>query len=267
MNIIDIGEKKPEAFVIGAIHGDEKCGPKAIRKILNDKLYPSNLSIRFIIANERALYKSKRYIDCDLNRAFPGDKDSDKHEEVLAHDIWESIDKKSPLLSLHSSVSTDKVFAIVSSFSESIKKIVSYINTDKIVLNNKFHLGNLSLELGDNCIELECGMKGKEETVENAVNETVSFLRAVNNNPKNVSKFDVYKLFKVINGESYTPVKENFSLVEEGDVFARKGKRELVSDEDFYPVLMSENGYKDKLGFKSRKLYFPNEFNLLSRNN
>jgi len=47
---------------------------------------------------------------------------------------------------------------------------------------------------------------------------------------------------------------ENFEKVEKGEVFAEEGEKELKASEDFYPVLMSTNGYNGVLGYKAQKI-------------
>jgi hypothetical protein len=47
---------------------------------------------------------------------------------------------------------------------------------------------------------------------------------------------------------------ENFELVEKGEVYAVKEGEKLEAEEDFYPVLMSTNGYNGQLGYKAEKI-------------
>ena len=78
MDVYELGEGEPEVAVVGAIHGDEPCGARAIRRLL-DADPEFERPVRLIVANEAALDAGVRYLDADLNRGCPGDPESDAH--------------------------------------------------------------------------------------------------------------------------------------------------------------------------------------------
>jgi Succinylglutamate desuccinylase len=79
MKVYELGEGTPEVAVVGGIHGDEPCGPLAIKRLLAEELTVER-PVKLIIANEEALEAGQRYLEADLNRVFPGDPNADAHE-------------------------------------------------------------------------------------------------------------------------------------------------------------------------------------------
>ena len=111
MRVERLGEGEPELAVVGGIHGDEPCGSRGVEHFLKER--PDlERPVAFIIANEEATAASRRYIDADLNRSFPGDPDGDAHESRLAHAVGETVGD-CVTLALHSTQSYDRMFALV----------------------------------------------------------------------------------------------------------------------------------------------------------
>src|SRR6056297_3042327 len=110
MRIETLGNGEPEIAVIGAIHGDEPSGQRAVEGLMED---PPDVErpVKLIVVNEEALAADERYLDEDLNRAFPGDPDADTHEGRLAARLTDALEG-TVALSLHSTQSYPKPFAI-----------------------------------------------------------------------------------------------------------------------------------------------------------
>lgn len=48
----------------------------------------------------------------------------------------------------------------------------------------------------------------------------------------------------------------NYQLVMKGSVVARAGDgKEIIAEEDFYPVLFGESNYREYFGFKAKKIF------------
>ncbi|MFB6147588.1 MAG: succinylglutamate desuccinylase/aspartoacylase family protein [Candidatus Nanohaloarchaea archaeon] len=90
MRINRLGDGKAEYTVVGSLHGDEPCGKKAIERFLSED-WEVKKPVKFIVANEEALERGVRYIDNDINRVFPGDPESDRHEEQLASEVMREV--------------------------------------------------------------------------------------------------------------------------------------------------------------------------------
>ncbi|MFB6293250.1 MAG: succinylglutamate desuccinylase/aspartoacylase family protein, partial [Halonotius sp.] len=91
MKVYELGDGDPEVAVVGGIHGDEPCGPLAIKRLLAEE--PTvDRPVKLIVANEEALEAGERYLDADLNRVFPGDASADSHEHALAAAIAREVE-------------------------------------------------------------------------------------------------------------------------------------------------------------------------------
>lgn len=253
MEVIEIGKSAPDLFVVGSLHGDEPCGKNAIMNIVENEKYPEGLNIKFIIANEKALSQDVRGVDADLNRCFPGVENSDVHEEALAYKINKEIQSDKPILSIHSSVSTRKSFGIIKNITPITRDIINSLDTDYIVMNDSFHDGSMITQYGNSCLEIECGNPKEERTERIAEKEIKNFLEKFNNS-KEKNGYDLYKLYEKVQGSDYRFLGENFSQIDEGEVFAIKGDDKKTAEEDFFPVFMSKDGYKNIVGYKAEKI-------------
>ena len=68
-------EPGPRLLVFGAIHGDEVCGPKAIREVIalleSDKIAIERGRVTFVpICNPPAYAANRRFVDENLNRVM-----------------------------------------------------------------------------------------------------------------------------------------------------------------------------------------------------
>lgn len=253
----DIG---PDLAVVGGIHGDEPCGKRAIERIIeeyrNSKL-DIQKPVKFIIANEKALESNQRFVESDLNRVFPGDPEG-VHEERIANRLVEEIEG-STSIALHSTYSYSNPFAVVARIDETAKEVCGVLGFDKIIDTSVISEGRMVEHC--KCVDIECGFQGSDEASENAYEIIKRFLAgfdALNDQEKEVvSDPEVYKIYKSEDkeeGKIYEFVRENFELVEEGSVFALGDGKEIRAEEDFYPALMSSEGYTDIVGYKARKV-------------
>ncbi len=101
---------KPGAklLIFGAIHGDELCGPIAIRKIMDQitsgKLVIQEGSVTFVpVANPEAHANNVRVHKENLNRVFKKTEHPDSYEAKLANELCNMVDEHDVLLDIHSS--------------------------------------------------------------------------------------------------------------------------------------------------------------------
>ncbi|WP_330633605.1 M14 family metallopeptidase [Halocatena halophila] len=254
MRVEQLGEGEPEIAIVGSIHGDEPCGAEAIERVLADPPAVGR-PVKFIIANERALSRGVRYTESDLNREFPGDPDADTYEAQLAHELLEQIGGCT-VLSMHSTQSYDRPFAIVDETGPLSRTICPQISIDALVETGGF-VGN-TLVGYVNAIEVECGIQGTATAVENAEKLVSEFLRATGavtdggGKPATPGTIPVYMLRHQITKDpesTYSVHVENFRHVETGEPFATIDGKERRAEESFYPVLMSSHGYERQLGY------------------
>lgn len=278
MRVHTVGNGDPQIAVVGSIHGDEPCGMRAIERVLAAEPELTR-PVKFIIANERALDRGQRYIDDDLNRVFPGDITSQSHERQLAAQLTEEL-RGMTVLSIHSTRSYSEAFAIVSQLDELASQVIPQLPVTAAVTSGAFVEGRL-LELG-NVIEVEAGLQGSEEAIDNAEAIIWAFLRAMNaldssevvdretlldpttavktgprvleGNPSTVPVFRLVDVVPKTPNADYQLQVENFQQVNDGEVYAVAGEETIVADHAFYPVLMSADGYERIIGYVAERI-------------
>ena len=257
MEVEIVGDGEPEYAVMGLIHGDEPCGKKAIQKLLSeDREFKK--TVKFIIANERAWNQNKRFLEADLNRSFPGDPESDKYEERLAAEIMNEI-KGLKVFDMHSTRSHKGPFTTLSDLDPQKLKFCREAGAENIV---HFPDENGTWSEFEEGIILETGIQGTQEAADRAYKSLVNFLAAegVIDGDYKLSDPRMFVYQETVEGD-WEFLGENFKKVKKGEVYARKGTEELKAEEEFYPVLMSTNGYEGQLGFKAERVDLEQELN------
>lgn len=251
MKVFTRGDGEPELVVVGSVHGDEPAGRNAIEKLLEEE--PEfKKPVKFIVANEEALEENERYLEADLNSSFPGKRSSDKHEERLATELGKEIEGKT-VLDIHTTHSTEKPFATMKDMSDKSVGLVRSTDVDNAVYFPED--SGVLIEQAENGIIVETGPQGTEKASKDAYSVMRNFLvcQGVLEGRCTESHPDFYRYFETVEGD-WTFEAENFRLVEKGEVYATRDGEELVAEEDFYPALMSTNGYNGKLGYKTEKI-------------
>jgi predicted deacylase len=258
MRIACLGGDDPDVAVIGGIHGDEPCGVRAIERLL-DQQPAVERSVALVIANERALDAGERYVEEDLNRAFPGDPNGDTHESRLAARIRAEIGHCTTL-SMHSTQSSREMFALVKDPNGLARRICPWLSVVAVVDVGDYDTGRL-FEAVPRTIEVECGYQGSEQAAENAVRVTREFLGTVGVLPDEKSRpqrdLPLYRLSKPVpkaGASTYEVYASNFEQVEAGEPFAAVDNEKIVADEGFYPVLMSPYGYENLFGYAAERI-------------
>lgn len=251
MEVIEKGSGKPELVVVGSVHGDEPAGKKAIKKLLEEN--PEFLKpVKFIIANEKALEEGVRYTEADLNSSFPGDPKSDLYEERLAAKITEHIEGKK-VIDLHTTRSTREPFVNVKNLEEKTRKMVK----DTGVSNAACFPGSsgVLMESAGRAVLVETGPQGTEAAADKSFEVLKNFLicQGIIEGKCERSEPDFFRHFDTVEGDWIFEA-ENFRKVVEGEVYATREDEKLRAENDFYPVLMSTNGYEGKLGYKAEKV-------------
>lgn len=256
MRVEQLGDGEPNFAVVGSIHGDEPCGAHAIETLLDAK--PAvDRPVKLIIANERALDRTVRYTESDLNRVFPGDPDADAYETRLAHELLTEI-RGCTTLSMHSTQSYSRPFAIVDEAGPLAETICPHLSIDVLVETGGF-VKNTLVGYVD-VIEVECGMQGSQQAAENAVELVYEFLAAagvlsgpVESDTMSVPVFQLQRQIPKDPESSYAVHVDNFERVDAGAPYATHDETEMCAEEPFYPVLMSSHGYERQLGYAAER--------------
>ena len=268
MRVYDLGGTDPSYAVVACLHGDEPCGRRAV-EFLRDRAPALAEPLRLVVANERAVADDRRSVDEDLNRAFPGDPDGDTHESRLAAEVLAAVEGTT-VLDFHSTVSGPEPFAVVGRTTDRSLALAAATGTDHVV--DAGYLGGGLLAHVDG-VAVECGLKGSDAAAGTAVRVLARFLTAADllSSPAALlsegddvpappaghrlpDRGTTPELFRIV-GEAGRPgdvfTGENFRRVAAGEPFARRGGEPVRADEPFSPVLMSTEGYAEKLGFRA----------------
>ncbi len=253
MRVETLGDGEPEVAIVGGIHGDEPCGSTAIETLLDADLAVER-PVKLIIANEKARARGVRYVEEDLNRAFPGSPDAETHEGRLAHELLSEI-RGCEILSLHSTQSYAKPFALVDTVDGYARSTCPYLTVEALVETAGYSDGRLISY--PNVIELECGLQQSETAAENAIQLAREFLVATGVVSGSTERLryhplSVFRLDQQIPkpaADKYEVFVENFERVAEGTHFAAADDEALVAEYPFYPILLSAYGYQNVFGY------------------
>lgn len=105
------GKGKILAIICG-IHGNEKAGILAVKKVLKDIEIKCG-TVYFVFANPLAIKKGKRLVNKNLNRLFSKDNKGSTYEDKRARELMKLLNECDALLDIHSYNSkTGEQFAI-----------------------------------------------------------------------------------------------------------------------------------------------------------
>jgi predicted deacylase len=256
MRIRDFGDD-PDVAVVAGVHGDEPCGPRGVDAFLADP--PTfRRPVRFVVANERALERGVRYVDEDLNRAFPGDADADSHERRLAADLLSTVENCTTL-ALHSTQSYAGPFALVDTVDPEKATLCTRLPIDAVVETAAYAGGRLIDYPGT--VEVECGRQWSEAAAANATDLIEAFLGATGVLPSAIPEPDpdvpVFRLTDRVPkapAADYEVFVDNFERVAPGVPFASADGDERVAEDPFYPILMSADGYEEVFGYAGERV-------------
>ena len=251
--------------IVGGIHGDEPAGVRIVERLAAElaPLDPSDGEgedggvVRLILANERAIEAETRYTDADLNRAFPGDADSDEYERALAPRLVAELEGFDAVLALHTSHSAPPPFAIFSDLTESVRRTVTGLPVDHVVDAGGLRSTTLDSVI-PHTVSIEVGRQGSEEAVEFGHGACRAFLRvhgALADEPPTFSETVVVKGSEEVPKGAGEPRVHfaNFEPIPEGAVFAEDDVyTHRVEEPGVVPFLASEDGYDDIFGMYGR---------------
>jgi uncharacterized protein len=124
--------------VLGGIHGNETCGPNALRKIISEFQSGKRQLLRgrctiFPICNPRAHDAGTRYIEENLNRVFEVHANPSSYERHLATEIAPWVAKADALLDIHSMQSQGEPFVFLNAPTPESQELCEALGTDWIL--------------------------------------------------------------------------------------------------------------------------------------
>lgn len=256
MEVRTLGGQDPEFALVGALHADEREGAIAIRRLFSGG-YRFRRPVKCLVVNEDPPDERwSRSEGPDLNRVF-GEDGTTSVQETAREIARELRDCK--VLDIHSTESYDEPFLVLQNLTETKRDLAA--TTGVSVAVDATAIAGTGLVGRVEGVALECGRKGTEAARENAAEVAERFLagNGVLDGEATRSDPTVYRIFDAVpdhsaDGASVELHAANFELVREGTTYAHVADRPLVADRDFYPVLMSEDGYPDIIGFMAERL-------------
>lgn len=252
MRTVERGSGAPRIAVVGGIHGDEPAGEQIVEHLI-DNLTVDRGTVQLVIANERALAADERYTDTDLNRAFPGDTESDQYETALAARLVEVLEGADAVLAIHTSKSAPPPFAIFSDLTDSVRRSVTGMPVEYVLDSRSLRSTTLD-SVVPHAVSLEAGHQGSQGAVDFGLEATEAFLRAhgvLGDEPPEFTEVTLVEGHEEVPKGGGRPEVNyrNFERMEVGSVFARDDEVvHEVEREGLVPVLASEDGYDDIFG-------------------
>ena len=232
-------------LITAAVHGNEKCGTKAITRLLAQmdagEITLKKGTVRFIpICNPAAYEKNIRYVDVNLNRIIGVHENPQNDEEHFATQIVPHVEWCSYLLDVHSYRADDIPFVFADGNTEDDFFIAAQTNCRHMVKNHSVMVkkaGNADkfksvkgygLSKGKTCATLECGQHESEYSPLRAYQSIINVLTALGMIEAGHEKYTNDWVYCTAQLMSYKQkpghlVKKwgNFEAVKKGDVIAR----------------------------------------------
>jgi len=228
-------------LLIIATHGDEKIGLEIIKRLEKQKNIDA---VDCLVANPRALELGVRFTDFDLNRAYPGDKNSSLYEKRRAVEVLEMAREYQYVIDLHEASQGSDDFIILPR--ENRGNFPLELINLKTVLFWPDPRGPLG-DILENAIELEFGMKNRNrvEVVARATEIVIDFITAVSSQGNiKAEKKDFYQV--------YGKLTESEKKIEPGQLI--DFTRTIIKGEEFYPLLTGQYLKDNILCYKMKKI-------------
>lgn len=231
-------KRKSLLFVLET-HGDEPIGRLALEEVKKR----TGTIIESIVANPKAATQHTRFIDTDLNRAFPGDLKSELYEVHRAAEITNQVAQYDYVIDLHGTTSKTGIFVIVTKPSSANLQLAAAIPVDRVVIwesSQKNTTGPLTSAV--RCgVEIEAGPKD-DPTV---LFELASLLEKIGQSNLIDSSDQQQTWYEVYGKLLITDVKDQSDLQK-----IANWQETTVNNETFFPLLVGQ--YDDKLCYKMR---------------
>lgn len=182
--LIDSGKEWKTTTIMVWVHGNEVSWIDALNNII-DKINIEKWKVYFIYANLKAIKKSKRFIEKNLNRCFLKILPSSTYEESRAKTIMKYLDDSDFLLDIHNTESFNSSLKFLITTNISYSK---YFDVNKILT----HIDNIQKWWSDGYMDsiwkkwfcLECwsfNFWDKNESVYLAEKSILNFLKVTKN--------------------------------------------------------------------------------------
>ncbi|MBV9159170.1 MAG: succinylglutamate desuccinylase/aspartoacylase family protein [Candidatus Kaiserbacteria bacterium] len=176
-------EAGPAVLFFGAIHGNEVCGPKAIRRFV-DELQSGVRSLQkgsvtFVpVCSPRAYEANTRYCEENLNRIFKRTENPTSYEAALANELAPFIERCDVFLDLHSMTASGKPFIFIDFPSDATHALARSLPAEMAIVgwpelykrpeteHDSFDTTTYAAEHGKAGLLIECGQHEDPEAAE-----------------------------------------------------------------------------------------------------
>lgn len=250
-------------LILGAVHGNEICGPKAItniiEKIKSNEIKIESGSVTFIpICNLEAYKQNKRFIDVNLNRIFEKNDNPKNNEEIVSQKIIKYINDCDYLLDIHSIHTEGPNFIFLDKDTEEMKKFVEVQNFNNIMIgwNDLFEEDDKSscgyaLKYGKICATIECGNHNDPNCItraETAIKNSLAFLGIADCKMfigKVEQKFiKMEKVFYKEKEGKFTKDWKHLDIIEAGEIIAKYDDGEVIKAKQDCLIIMPHEDNK-----------------------
>jgi len=180
-------QKGYNILFLGAVHGNEQAGTKAIFKVItkfaSKAISPLKGSVSFIpVCNPKAFDANVRQIDENLNRIVKKYDNPVSYEQMIANELVEHIQSADIIIDLHSTQALDTKPFIFNDYPDNFVNEMIAAQTVEYVVEGwpeiyesceniqDFSTGFCAHEAGKCCVTVECGSHFSEDTIHNAYN-------------------------------------------------------------------------------------------------
>ncbi len=227
-------------LIVCCLHGNERYGLEVSK---NQSFFP------FFLANKKAFIENKRFIDCDLNRCFPG-KINGNHEEKLAYNLIKKLKKFYYIIDLHSSSSKCPMFGIITKPNNEKIEFAKQLSLKKLVIMPEFFAsGKALIDFVDCGISIEVGPHNRKENIK----EANQLIKNIAENKIN-NDIEIFEVFDTILKFKENILINNFDNVIKGQIIASDISGNQVAEYDFTAVLVAEKSYENILCLACKKI-------------
>lgn len=240
-----IGESAgPTSVILAGVHGDERGGIEALRKLLPTlKIKKGRVFLGY--GNPRAIEANKRFTEVNLNRMFKEDSLLSEEEKMSyeygrAQFVKKYLDQATSLLDLHASyVLNSKPFVICE---PNAQNVVRYLSPDIVVFGfDEIQPGGTDYYMnkrGGVGVCVECGYLSDKESVKVATESIRGFLEGRGHidsiaDLADKSYFSIYEMY-MTKTDKFVLTKPfvDFEKIEKGQLIATDGKEEVRAQKE-----------------------------------
>jgi uncharacterized protein len=268
---IDSGNPGKTLTIMGGVHGNEPCGPAALRGLLarfasdkSDKLQLTTGKLQLIFANLAAMAINERKTQMDLNRAFRPQSwltpdEASSYERQRAVQLMPYLAESDALLDIHSSMtekSTPFIICEPHSFpvAEMLPFSIRSYGWDKIEPGGTDYFVNKSGGMG---ICIECGYHLDSEAPKRALTSALLFLKffgaipedAAQANQKRQTVINAYDIYFSEADFKRARIFADFEPLKAGDLIGTDGGEAVLASDDCLIIFPTDRNKPGEEGF------------------